>query len=334
MNRYRQDELEQNEVEYLSDENKWIQPIMEGAGVVALTVLLGIVAFSYLPFILVLYPLGFIMYGVKYGINYGVAVSLLTALVLGILEDMTNTYVLVILFTPLVITMVYSMRKRRKPLETLVTAAITFFASSLVLFFLADSLRGLSIVNELEESFKETLFMQVDMLKQMGFSNLEVDRTRLLLQDAYKYIILILPSILMILALLVSYINYVTSVYVLRTLGIGVLAMPWLHKFAAPNNFALGALVMFLGAFLMRGLDAKYYETISINLIVLIGLVFILQGMAVVDFYLIKWKQNRFIRFLTIALIIFLSPILTLISLIGGIDLVFDFRKIRRRKTK
>lgn len=318
----------------MDNDNKWIQPIIEGAGVTALTVLLGIVAFSYLPFLILLYPLGFIMYGIKYGVNYGVVASLLAALILGIIENMTNTYVLAILFTPLVITMVYSMKKRRKPLETLLTATITFFASSLVLFFLADSLRGVSIVNELEESFKETLFLQVDMLKQMGFSNLEVDRTRLLLQDGYRYIILILPSILMILALGISYLNYIISVFLLRILGIGVLAMPWLHKFSAPNNFALGALVMFLGAFLMRGIDPKYYETISINLIVLIGLVFILQGMAVVDFYLIKWKQNKFVRFLTIGLSIFLSPVLTIISLIGGIDLVFDFRKIRRRKTK
>jgi len=318
----------------LNEENKWIQPIMEGSGVIALTVLLGIVAFSYLPFLLILYPLGFIMYGVKYGVNGGVITSLLTALILGIIENFTNTYVLIILFTPLVITMIYSMKKRRRPLETLLTAAITFFASSLVLFFLADSLRGLSIVNELEESFKEVLFLQVDMLKQMGLSNYEVDKTRVLLQDAYKYIILILPSILMILALTISYLNYIVAVYLLRILGIGVLAMPWLHKFSAPNNFALGALVMFLGAFLMRGIDAKYYETISLNLIVLIGLVFILQGLAVVDFYLIKWKQNKFVRFLTIGLSVFLSPILTVISLLGGIDLVFDFRKIRRRKTK
>ena len=307
---------------------------MEGSGVIALTVLLGIVAFSYLPFLLILYPLGFIMYGVKYGVNGGVITSLLTALILGIIENFTNTYVLIILFTPLVVTMIYSMKKRRRPLETLLAAAIAFFASSLVLFFLADSLRGLSIVNELEESFKEVLFLQVDMLKQMGLSNYEVDKTRVLLQDAYKYIILILPSILMILALTISYLNYIIAVYLLRILGIGVLAMPWLHKFSAPNNFALGALVMFLGAFLMRGIDAKYYETISLNLIVLIGLVFILQGLAVVDFYLIKWKQNKFVRFLTIGLSVFLSPILTVISLLGGIDLVFDFRKIRRRKTK
>ena len=334
MNRYRQYGTEQNEVKFLNSENKWIQPIIEGAGVIALTALLGIVIFSYLPFLIILYPLGFIIYGVKYGVNYGVIASLLTAFILGIIENITNTYVLIILFTPLIITMIYSMKKRRRPLEILLTSSLAFFASTLILFFLADSLRGLSIVNELEESFKEALFLQVDMLKQMGLSNYEVDRTRLLLQDAYKYIILILPSILIILALVISYLNYIISVYLLRALGIGVLAMSWLHKFSAPNNFALGALVMFLGAFLMRGIDAKYYETISINLIVLIGLVFILQGLAVVDFYLIKWKQNKFTRFLTLVLSIILTPVLTVVSLIGGIDLVFDFRKIRRRKIK
>lgn len=318
----------------MSNENKWVQPIVEGAGVVAVTVLLAIVSFSYLPFLIVLYPLGFIMYGVKYGINYGVAVSLLTALILGALDNMTNAYVLVILFTPLVVTMIYSMKSRRSPLEILLTGALMFFISSLAIFFLADTLKGLSIVSELEESFKETLFMQVDMLKQVGLSNYEVDKTRVLLEDAYKYIILVLPSIIMILALVITYLNYIVSVYLLRLLEINLTSMPLLRNFTAPNNFALGALVMLLGATLMRGIDGRYYEAIFINVIVLVGIVFILQGMAVVDYYLIKWKQNRFIRFLVVALSVFISPVLTFISLIGGIDFVYDFRKIKRRKIK
>jgi uncharacterized protein YybS (DUF2232 family) len=69
------------------------------------------------------------------------------------------------------------------------------------------------------------------------------------------------------------------------------------------------------------------------NLIVLVGTVFIVQGLAVIDHYLLKLKMNSIIRGILLLFLIMLSPMLTVVSLLGGADIVLDFRKLRRRKS-
>lgn len=324
--------LSRLEVRFLKDDNKMVQPVIEGAGATALVVLVGLLSIYLTPMVLVLYPVGALVYGIKNGINPAAGVITIASLIIGLgTGDFISGIILLILFGPLTVALAYGMKKRRRPLQVLVTGSLVFFTSTLMVFYLADSLTGLSIINQLENAFKETLFIQIDMLKGMGLSNYEIDSARRMLEDGYRYIILILPSILMFLALLVSHVNYIITVWLLRKLNIGILQMPWLHRFTVPNNFALGVLVMFAGVFIGRSLDGTYYETIFLNLLVLIGVVFILQGLAVVSFFLIKWKMNAFTRGLVVFLAIAFSPVLTAVSLIGGLDVVLDFRKLRRK---
>jgi uncharacterized protein YybS (DUF2232 family) len=319
-------------VKNLKEDNKLVQPVVEGAGAVAVVVLVGLLSIYLTPMVLVLYPVGALVYGIKNGVNPAAVAITVASLIIGMgTGGFINGIILLIMFGPLTVALAYGMKKRRRPLQVLVTGSLVFFTSTLMVFYLADSLTGLSIINQLENTFKETLFIQIDMLKGMGLSNYEIDSARRMLEDGYRYIILILPSILMFMSLLVSYINYIITVWLLRKLSIGIIQMPWLHKFTVPNNFALGVLVMFIGVFISRGLDGTYFDTIFLNLLVLIGVVFILQGLAVISFFLIKWKMNAFTRGLVVFLAIAFSPVLTAVSLVGGLDTVFDFRKLRRK---
>lgn len=316
----------------MKEDNKLVQPVVEGAGAAAVVVLVGLLSIYLTPLVLILYPVGAVVYGIKNGINPAAVAITIASLIIGLgTGDFINGIILLIMFGPLAVSLAYGMKKRRRPLEVLVTGSLVFFTSTLLIFYLADSLTGLSIINQLENTFREALFIQVDMLKGMGLSNYEIDSARRMLEDGYRYIILILPSILMFMALVVSYINYIITVWLLRKLNIGMLQMPWLHKFTVPGNFALGVLVMFIGVFIGRGLDGTYFETIFLNLLVLVGLVFILQGLAVISFFLIKWKVNPFTRGLAIFLAIAFSPVLTAVSVMGGLDTILDFRKIRRK---
>ncbi|MGM0396405.1 MAG: YybS family protein [Bacillota bacterium] len=316
----------------MKEDNKWVQLLVEGAGAVAAVVLVGLLSVYLTTFALVLYPVGVVVYGIKNGLNPAAVVITIASLIIGFgTGDLINGIILLVLFGPLSIALVYGMKKRKKPLQVLVTGALVYFTSALVVFYIADTITGLSIIKQLENTFKETLFIQLEMMDGMGLSNYEIDSARRMLEDAYKYIILILPSLLMFMAVLISYINYILTVWLLRKLGIGIIQMPWLHRFTVPNNFGIGVLVMFLGVLIGRSLDGTYYDTIFLNLLVIVGMVFILQGLAVMNYFMIKWKMNAFIRGVVIFMAIAVSPVLTAISLIGGVDFVIDFRKLRRK---
>lgn len=321
-------------MKHLNKDNKWMIPIIEGAGILGMEVLAGLIAIYFFPFLLILFPLGFVIYGVKHGfVNMGLLIAI-TAAVIGLVSDFTSALVVIGMFGPMAFGMTYSMRKRRRPLEVLATGSIVFFASTMLLFAFFGNATGTSVVKQVEETFRETLFMQLEMLEGMGMSVYELDKTRTMLEDAYSYLILILPAILMVLSFVVSYLNYLLSVRLLRALGIGILPMPWLHKFTVPNNFGIGMLVVFVGLFAVKSFDSGFYDVIFMNLIVLVGTVFIVQGLAVIDHYLLQLKMNSVTRGILMFILIMLSPMLTIVSLLGGADIVLDLRKLRRKKSR
>jgi uncharacterized protein YybS (DUF2232 family) len=309
-------------------------PIVEGAGVLGIEVLVSLLSIYFLPFLLILFPLGLIIYGVKHGLVNTILLMTITAAVVGLVSDFTSALVIIGMFGPLSAAMIFSMRKRRRPLEVLATGSIVFFASTMAIFAILGNTTGTSLINEIEGTFKETLFLQLEMLKGMGMSTYELDRTRTMLEDAYKYLVLILPAILMVTSFIISYLNYLISVRLLRSLGIGVLPMPWLHRFTVPNNFGIGMLVVFLGLLVVKTMDSGFYDVIFLNLIVIIGTVFIVQGLAVLDYYMLQLKMKSLARGLLLFGVVLLSPMLTLVSLVGGADIVLDFRKLRRGKIR
>ena len=65
------------------------------------------------------------------------------------------------------------------------------------------------------------------------------------LENAYDYIILIMPSIIMMSSMITAYINYLLSSLSLRKLGYGVVSIPKFSRFKLPNNILLGTGIMF-----------------------------------------------------------------------------------------
>lgn len=321
-------------MKHLNKDNKWMIPLVEGAGVLGIEVFVSLLSIYFMPFLLIFFPLGFIIYGVKHGLVNTILLMAIAVAVVGLVSDFTSALVIIGMFGPLSAAMIFSMIKRRRPLEVLVTGSIVFFASTIALFAILGNTTGTSLINEIEGTFKETLFLQLEMLEGMGMSIYEMDRTRTMLEDAYKYLVLILPAILMVLSFIISYLNYLISVRLLRSLGIGVLPMPWLHRFTVPNNFGIGMMVVFLGLFVVKTMDAEFYDVIFLNLIVIIGTVFIVQGLAVLDYYMLQLKMKSLVRGLLLFGVVLLSPMLTLVSLVGGADIVLDFRKLRRGKIR
>ncbi len=95
------------------------------------------------------------------------------------------------------------------------------------------------------------------------------------LESAFEYVLLIIPSLIIIFSLVTAYINYFISSIVLRRLGYGIVSIPRFSRFSLPNNVLLGTGIMFLGAFLLRWLKLFYYETVLLNIIALASFMFL-----------------------------------------------------------
>ena len=89
---------------------------------------------------------------------------------------------------------------------------------------------------------------------------------------------------------------------------------------------------MFLTIYLLDKIDGVPGRMIYLNILFLVIVLFLIQGLAVVDHLLIKKKIVTIVRFIVITIIIFAPLFISLMVIVGMADLIFDFRKLRKRR--
>lgn len=296
---------------------------------VSLLMMLGLLIF---PSILFLFPLAFIVIGVKYSIRYSFICIILTSFLVGVSIDMVSGLMVLAIFGPMALHIGDCINNRKKPVETIVPSSIIFFISLLMVFIMLRDYSGISLLEQLEENIRMYADLQLNLVEEMELTNIESFRMKELANTIYSTIMSILPAILIIISVAVSYMNYYLSTVILRKMGVGIRDNPRFSRFSLPNNFIIGSLFMFLIIYLLRNFESFPYDMIYFNIIVLVISLLLIQGLSVLDFLLIRSKMNTVIRVIILGMTVLASPIISLFAFLGVLDIIFDFRKIRRRK--
>lgn len=305
---------------------------MRSLAVVVGISLLMIVGLYLFPSIIILFPMAFIVIGVKYNITNSFISILLTSFLIGISIDMISGVMMLAIFGSIAIYIADGISKRKKSIEIIVPSSIIFFISTILVLLMLRGFSGINLIEGLEENIKMFTELRMNMIDDMDLTNIESFRIRDDVDNMYSYILSIMPSILIILSVFISYINYYFSIIVLRKLGLGIRDNPRFSRFRLPNNFIIGSLVMFLVVYLLRNFETIPNDVIQLNLLVLVVSLLYIQGLSVIDFLLIRLKFNIGLRIIVIGITLFVAPIITLILIAGIIDIIFDFRKLRRRR--
>lgn len=317
----------------MKDDNRLKGIILETFGVALFMVLYTVIGFNTFPIILILFPILFIAYGVKNGLINGILIMAVVSGIIGFMTDMTSGLLLFLTFAPMTIVIIYGIKNRRKSIEILAASSVVFFLIMLLMVSYFHGLSGINIATELQNNLKNILDVQVDMFKDMELTNLELLRVKDLLENAYKYMLMIVPSMMIIASFLISYINYFLSAIILRKINIGVINIPRFSKFKLPNNIVPGILIMFLGAYLTKNIEGFNFDAVLANLVLLVGFMVYIQGLAVIDSLMIKKKVKYGIRMVLLLISVFFTPLVSIISILGLLDIFIDFRKKIQRKS-
>ncbi len=287
----------------------------------------------YVPYALLLLPAPFIVFSVKNGIISNIINMFVTCMAVGVMTSFDTALFLIISFIPMTFISSYLIKKRRRSIEILgITSTILFISLLIVLSFIDGEGGGFLVL--MEEGFRQLLSSQLDVLRDMDLTSYEVLQLEELLENTYKYLLLIMPAILLILSLGISYLNYFLSSIGLRKMGIGIVNVPKFSRFRLPNNIVPGTLIMFLAVYIMKKVNMPYHEVILINLVMLIGFMFLIQGLSVVDYFFSRMRVYLIVRIIVYIFLIFNSPMITVISILGFIDTIFNIRKIGKSNIK
>lgn len=307
--------------------NKYIEIIF----VLIISTLVCLFGIYYFQSLVSLYPVFFIVLGIKQGLIYGITTLALSSLLIGYMVDIYSGVFLLIAFGPLTFFIMQGIKRRKKASEILSISTLVFLVSIVAIYYSTRNITGVSLIAELKDAFNEGLSMQIKMLEEYGLTDFEIFQIKSTLQENFKIFLNIIPSMMIIASFIVSYINYLISSLILGKLGYGVVFIPRFSRFKLPRNIILGISIMILTIILLSNLEILNSHAVIRNLYVLGFLAFFLQGLSVIDYKLIEKNIGPILRFLLIAVTITLSSFIGgIIAIIGVLDVIFDFRKFRK----
>lgn len=319
--------------EALDNKEKKRQSIIE-AGIVTFIMAFYIVyGIIYAPLFVLLIPVPFIVLGVRNGFIANIFPITLAFFIVEIFLGNKIGLSLGAIFIPLSIGINYSIKKRKNSKQTIFISTLSFLVPLIVLLILEMKVGDVNLISELDQWFTSFVALQTEALQEMGFTNHMIVQTLNEIEAGYNQLIMLIPSLISIFGVFITFINYFFTGIILRGMGYGLIKSPRLSQFELPKDIILGVGAMLLTAYLLNRFQFQYSQALLANITFLISIVFLIQGLAIIDYFLKKRKTKLIFRVIIIVLNVIFVPIWTIIIMLGLVDSVFDLRKLRRPKS-
>ncbi|KXZ40738.1 Uncharacterized conserved protein YybS, DUF2232 family [Alkalithermobacter thermoalcaliphilus JW-YL-7 = DSM 7308] len=301
------------------------QRLVESAIISVLGVIISLIC-TYVPFFNLFISFVGIVYIIitfRNGIKYGILSAFVSSFLLSLITDPMYAITLGLVFFLPGISIGYGLNKNKNPFYSISLGFITSILVIILYTKLASLIFGIDIVQTLIQTFKEAVEIQEKMMKDLNVDN-TLDSLNIV-----DMISTVIPSMIVISSIAISFINYYVSIYFLKRIKGISKDFPTLKEFTLPGNISFGISIILLLTLISSTLEWIYYQTLVTNVTLIFFFMFLLQGIAVFS-YIID-KKPKIFKSTIIVLSIFIAPVmLNAISLIGLADSVFNFRKIRR----
>ncbi|WP_352418762.1 DUF2232 domain-containing protein [Proteiniborus sp.] len=304
--------------------------ITETAIITTFMTLLVIIGYSTFPVIILFYPVPFVILGVKHKTKYNIYSIIASSVLIGILIDMFAGILIFLVFGLISITITYMINKKYKPQQILIGGTIVTIVTTLLTVVISGYITGVSFFTQINTFLTENMKLQLDILREMEFSTQQLYMIKDFLMATVEYIIIIIPTTLIISSVFIVYINYWMSTAILKRLGFKTVEVPRFMFFNLPSNIIMGSVVIIAAALVIRYMKLFYYETIFINTIIIISFVFFMQGLSVLVFLMNKRNIHKVTKFILIFIIIINVPLSLIITFIGLLDVILNFRKLKK----
>ncbi|SFI22407.1 Uncharacterized conserved protein YybS, DUF2232 family [Tindallia magadiensis] len=301
--------------------------MIEAAMIATLTTIfvLGTVYIPVLSILMVLIPVPFLVLAARRSTRYAFFSLLVTILLIGVLTGVLYSLLIFVIFGPLAIVMGAWIRKGKHPHEIIFAGAFASAAATFLLIYLIGLATGIQLTLELGQMFENLFQQQIDSLQQLSIDPATAE-------EMIQYVLLIIPGLIMVQALFGAFINYYLTVAVLRRSQSYQQELPEFSRFKLPGHVVMGSFLVLMLSWLTSYADWLHTEGMVANTILLIVMVFFMQGLSVISFWIKRTRVPKWLRIVVLLSLVIISPIITVIAMLGLLESMINFRKISSSK--
>ncbi len=270
-------------------------------------------------------PVPLILISVRNGMLHGYLSLIIAGVVMTLLGGWHAGAVLVLSFGLMAVGVSEGMRRQWKPESaSLLGGMLPVIVLTVVIAYFFSRL-GKNPASVIEEYFKSSVGETAKLYGQLGFKEM-ADAVTSVSDTFIYYLVRLIPGITIATSVFQAAFCYGLSRSILlkRPGNAPAITGTTLAQWHAPDIWVWG-LIVGLGLSMMPNETARFTGW---NLAIIYAVVYLTQGVAIVDHYLRKARIRPFTRWLIHTLILVLPSVVFVIAL-GIVDIWADFRKVR-----
>ncbi|MDI3280255.1 MAG: DUF2232 domain-containing protein, partial [Bacillota bacterium] len=278
--------------------------LVEGALLAAITVILATVGL-YLPigYLSLVIPVPIIVLVYRHGLEAGILVSVVAALLTGVLSHVLQGTVMVLALAAVGLAIGEAMRGQLTPGQVVAVGTAASLVVTLLTLGLVFWLFGINELAELSKLLEESLRLSGDFYLRLGLVKPEqLKQWQEALLHAFRTL---LPSSLLLSAALTVYVNHWLAQKVLYKLGQPTPGFPPFAEWRLPALWRWPGVLLLAAAVGMHLLPSPVAKAAGSNLLLLLAVIYYVQGLSILWFFLRQYRVSGFLRVVILLLALF-----------------------------
>lgn len=239
----------------------------------------------------------------------------------------SNIMMLLILILPIPM-LVNGLKRGENPYRVVLKGAV-LSGVGIAFIFIAAQLAGNGVGKEIDRVIDQVSRMLAGNDQMAQMMGLESDsRTERI--AAYKKIYSagadILPAVMLITAVIVSYIEGLIIGRLIKVNGRPLNPVPPIREFTLPRNTIMGWMLIFIASWILKAVGFSGGRMILANVNLLFEFTFALQGMALIFLFAYKKKIPKIVPVIAVIILWFTSIGQTIMFFAGILDLLLSLR--------
>jgi uncharacterized protein YybS (DUF2232 family) len=309
--------------------------ITESAMITGILVIIAYLS-SFITLLMFFYPTPAIILGKRKGLKYSLLSLIASDLIISMLLGLQTGLVFLILYTPMALALTYGVCRNEEANKTILFGSAAYMISFVLYILLLNYIMGINFIERVaeiyEQSFETTrgLFNNIpDQFRTEQIEKYISDIEKMAPMMNY-YVTNVFPAFLIVASIIISYINYIVASKFAVRFSINVKQHEGIAYFSFPRNFMISMAGLLLLSFLLQLLNINVV-IIQMNLFIIVFMAMLLQGAAVLKYFIDKSRMGKFARNLLLVIIVLMSINFSIVyAVIGLIDLTVNLRKINR----
>lgn len=298
-------------------------------GIVAAIGALATIMGYYVPFLnifLIFTAIPFAIITLRNGISFGIAGAVIASVIVAMATNPISALITLISSGISGIFLGIVVQKKLKAWPAIVVTTLATLFSLYLSYYVVLPLTGMDLNLQLDQMIAEMKVTMEAMQSSFNTDPAAAQQSAELLESYTRNMKLLIPSAIVVSALVSAAANYLLMRAILRRMGMELVAMQPFREFRLPGSVFFGMLIMIVLSYLADYFKLIQSEALLANVYMVFSMAFVIQGAAVIVYFFKRVPGQRLLKWLLVILLVFTGGTIYL-SLLGMTDVMLNFRK-------